>query len=578
MPSLFGQNYLRGVIRDEKNNPLTEVNIKLFSTKQYPYTNGNDGSFGFPSRLNIDTMYLSLDGYEPMTTALYANQFNVIILKLLPDIRAVKKNKLNSKTKDLEIDQSILLENEGESYSALIENNFVNTIKNPETGFALNVDRAAYSNIRRFINNGMVVPIDAVRIEEMLNYFDFKDSINSNKIECKTQITTCPWNSNTNLLFVNTCFPKINLEKIPPSNLVFLIDVSGSMERPNRLPLLKAGFKMLVDNLRDIDKVSIVSYGGGVEVELEPTSGKNKSLIKKAIDALDASGETPGGEAIKTAYSVAKTAFIKNGNNRVILATDGDFNVGQSTEKELEDLIIIQRKNEIYLTCIGVGMGNYKDSKLETLAKKGNGNFAYLDNIQEAEKVLITEFTKTVYAVAKDAYININFNNRLVKNYRLIGYDNKKNAIQDIANTVAGGEVGSGHGALAIFEIEPLKNNHTNDDVLGELNLHYKNINSDSSIQINVSIKNNPIINIDSANFNLRFATGICMFGSILKKSKFVKGYDLFDIGELVSKGLKKENYLHKEFLILLQKAEEIYGISKKNYKKRKKKNKLLIS
>jgi Ca-activated chloride channel family protein len=572
--SVFGQYYLRGIVRDEKGTPLSEVKIKLFSSGRYPLTNGSDGSFGYPTRLQIDTMYLNLDGYEPLKVALNTNQYNTVTMKLLNEVISVRKKTLASKTKDLDVDKASLLENTGESYTTLIENDFVKAATNPETGFALNVDRAAYSNIRRFINNGLTVPVDAVRIEEMLNYFDFRDStdIESRKVSCKTYQTTCPWNSNNNLLFVNTTFPKINLDSVPPSNLVFLIDVSGSMERPNRLPLLQAAFKMLVDNLRAKDRVAIVTYGGGVDVELPSTSGAEKKHIKNVIDSLEAAGDTPGANAIKIAYSVAKDGFIVGGNNRVILATDGDFNVGQTTDKELEDIITIQKNSGIYLTCIGVGMGNYKDSKLETLAKKGNGNFAYLDNIQEAEKVLVKEFTKTVYAVAKDAAVNIRFNSNTVKQYRLIGFDNKKDAATDETSTMTGGEVGSGHSAMAVFEIELIKNNLSVNDKIADLTIQYKKEKSDSSISIPITILNRMPAKIDSASMNLRLATALCMYGSFLKKSKHTKGFDLDDITNLVEPVLRKDNYLHQEFLGLLTKTEDIYQINKNKKKKKPKK------
>lgn len=574
LPSAFGQYFLRGIVKDEKGNPLSEVKIKLFSAGRYPLTNGDDGSFGFTTRLAIDTMYLNLDGYEPLKVAINSNQYNVVTMKLLQEVVAVRKNKLSSKTKDLEVDKANLLENTGESYTALIENDFVKANANPETGFTLNVDRAAYSNIRRFINNEMTVPVDAVRIEEMLNYFDFRDVADkeAKNIVCKSSLTTCPWNKNNHLLFINTSFPKINLDTVPASNLVFLIDISGSMERPNRLPLLQAGFKMLVDNLRDRDKVAIVTYGGGVEVLLPATSGRNKKLIKNVIDSLEAAGDTPGADAIKTAYAVAKEAFIRGGNNRVILATDGDFNVGKFTDKELEDVITIQKNSGIYLTCIGVGMGNYKDSKLETLAKKGNGNFAYLDNIQEAEKVLVKEFTKTIYAVAKDAYINVKFNANIVKQYRLIGFDNKKDAVSDASSTMSGGEVGSGHSAMAIFEIEPTKNKSSSSENIADINLFYKKMGSDSTITLQSQVLAQTPANIDSANTNLRLATAITMYGSLLKKSKNTKGFDLDFITDFVSPVLSKDNYLHQEFLGLVQKTDDIYHINKNKKKKKKKK------
>jgi Ca-activated chloride channel family protein len=348
----------------------------------------------------------------------------------------------------------------GETYTNLVENEFTVAEKSPEAGFALNVNRASYSNIRRFLNNGMEVPPDAVRIEEMLNYFDFTERINAdrNKFTCTSKLTQAPWNTNNRLLFIKLKAPYINVDDAPPANLIFLIDVSGSMDNPNKLPLLKEAFKMLVSNLRPKDTVAVVIYGGIVGTFLQPISCAYKDSIIKTIDKLEASGETPGAAAITTAYALAERMYNKDANNRIILATDGDFNVGQTTDKELENLVISHRQSGIYLTCLGVGMGNYKDSKLEGLAKKGNGNFAYIDNRFEAEKVLVAEFTKTLYSVANDAYVNVFFNPYYVKRYRLIGFDNKKELLEDNSITeLEGGEVGSGHSLMAVFEIEPWK-------------------------------------------------------------------------------------------------------------------------
>lgn len=572
LTSVYSQYFFRGMIKDEKGNPLSNIKIRIHSLGRLTLTTSVDGSFGIPTRVAEDSMFVFGDGVESQMLLVSEKRFNAITLKSLIEIIGIKNNTLSSKTKNLEIDRNLLLGNIGESYRALVENDFVKTESNPETSFALNVDRAAYSNIRRFINNGIQVPVDAVRIEEMLNYFDFKDCLHQNakQVTYKTFLTTCPWNVNSNLLFINTSFPKINLDSVPSSNLVFLIDVSGSMERPNRLPLLQAAFKMLVANLRDKDSVAIVTYGGGVDILLPSTSGKNKRVINNVIDSLVAAGDTPGAGAIRVAYNVAKQAFITNGNNRVILATDGDFNVGQSSEKELEDIIIIQKKSGIYLTCIGVGMGNYKDSKLEALAKKGNGNFAYLDNIQEAEKVLVKELTKTIYAVARDAYINIVFNKNTVKEYRLIGFENKKDAIANDSSTIVGGEVGSGHGAIAVFEIERIINIENKNELLASATLNYKTVLSDSSISLKINIKQSEPEIIDSADSNIRLATALSMYGMILKKSKFSKSYDLIDIANLLKDSSKQDNYLFKEFLGMLEKTENIYHLNKKRKKKRK--------
>ncbi len=565
---LLSQFYMRGEVRDDKGQLLAGVKITLSSKSNTSYYSGNAGAFGIPSLLAIDTINLELEGYESLKKAVQTTKYQSLVMKMLPGVSSFMKNSLTSRTKNLTVDKNSLPSVAGESYSYLVENEFVNASQYPETGFALNVDRASYSNTRRFLSNEMNVPPDAVRIEEMLNYFDFrdpKDTIRNKDFICHTTLSTCPWNPATQLLFVHLDAPRLNLDKVPPSNLVFLIDVSGSMERPNRLPLLQSAFKLLVENLRPIDTVSIVTYGGHVAVVLSSTGGAEKQKINNIIDSLVADGDTPGEGAIRTAYSIAKRNFVANGNNRVILATDGDFNVGQSTEKELEDLITLQRASGIYLTCIGVGMGNYKDSKLEALAKKGNGNFAYLDNIREGEKVLVTEFTKTVYAVADDASLNVSFDPAVVKDYRLIGFDNKKQAISDHTSELEGGEIGSGHSVMAVFEITPQKDVKADSSVFAKLNLQYRLPGTDSVLYRRFSVPYS-VQPFDKADSSIRFATSVVMFGSLLKKSKFTKNDTYLDVLNLARSASGKDNYLQQEFITLVQKAEKIY-----NYKKKKK-------
>jgi Ca-activated chloride channel family protein len=340
------------------------------------------------------------------------------------------------------------------------------------------------------------------------------------------------------------------------------------MDKPNRLPLLQAGFKLLAKNLRPIDKLSIVTYGGNIAVPLPSTSGSQLDKINAIIDSLTASGDTPGEGAIRLAYSIAKSNFIPKGNNRIILATDGDFNVGQTSDKELEDMISIQRQSGIYLTCLGVGMGNYKDSKLETLAKKGNGNFAYLDNALEAEKVLVTEFTKTIYTVANDAYVSVLFNADVVKNYRLIGFDNKKDAIADISSKVEGGEVGSGHNLFAIFEIEGNDTLDINNKKIATVNLQYKqsqkNIDVTQYFKVNANLQN-----INTVDASIRFATAVSMFGALLKDSPFAKTYSFEDVALLATSALDKTSFSQQEFINLVQKADNIYNPIKKKKKKK---------
>src|SRR5215471_1730666 len=343
--SASAQFYLRGEIRDEKNNPLSNVKMVLHSSG-YVYYSGSSGAFGIMSSKAIDSVTLMLEGYQSVSTKVETSKFQVLVLKTLYTSANVQRNKLVSVTRNLRLEDKKNWTVGNETYSSLLENGFVIAQKNPETGFAIHTDKASYSNVRRFLNMNTQVPPDAVRTEEMLNYFNFeyhsppKDSI----FGFESYVTDCPWNPNSQLLMLHVCARKIEPEKIPPSNLVFLIDISGSMDMPNRLPLLKSAFKLLVDNLRDKDTVSIVVYGSTVGIWLTPTSGSEKEKIRKAIEELYPGGATAGESGIRTAYQLAKSQYIKGGNNRVILATDGDFNVGQSSDDELENIITQHQK------------------------------------------------------------------------------------------------------------------------------------------------------------------------------------------------------------------------------------------
>ena len=561
------QYYLRGEVRDEKNTPLSNARIRLHSSG-YIYYSGTGGAFGITTSKKIDSVTVNMDGYHSVAFQLDASKYQFITLKMLYASADVRKNRLLSITKNLTPEDRKNWTSIGETYSTQIENEFVNSRKYPETGFAIHTDRAAYSNIRRFLNMGTTIPSDAVRVEELLNYFNFsytapkKDSVFS----FQSYVSGCPWNANNQLLFLNVCARKIEPEKITPSNLVFLIDVSGSMDMPNRLPLLKSAFKLLVDNLRDKDTISIVVYGSTTGVWLVPTSGKEKEKIRKAIEDLNPAGATPGESGIRAAYRVAKSQFIPHGNNRVILATDGDFNVGQSTEEELEKLITQHQQSGIYLTCLGVGMGNYKDSKLEVLSKKGNGNFAYLDNEKEAEKVLVKELTQTLYTVADDAYLNIHFNSNLVNEYRLIGYDNKLKALADTMSEVEGGEVGSGVSLLVLFEINPHYDrleSYSHNDELAKVMVHYRKP-ADSTHRISYYSCSNDISEFTDLPSCHQFAASVAMFASLLKESKYSKRYTWNDAILLAHQTHDPKDPLQTEFVGMVEKAKKIYMKNKK--------------
>jgi Ca-activated chloride channel family protein len=341
------------------------------------------------------------------------------------------------------------------------------------------------------------------------------------------------------------------------------------MDMTNRLPLLKSAFRLLVNNLRDKDSVAIVVYGGTTGIMLNTTSGGEKEKILKAIDELTPGGSTPGESGIRIAYSVAKNHFVEKGNNRVILATDGDFNVGLRTEQELDELISQHRESGIYLTCLGVGMGNYKDSKIQTLAKKGNGNFAYLDNFKEAEKVLLKEFTQTLYAVADDVYMNVQFNPEYVKEYRLIGFDNKVGALRDSLSVIEGGEIGSGHSMMAVFEIVPTEINKAaikegiSSAKFADMVIRYKRPN-DAAQQMTTIGSNFNYTPFDKLNNCYRFSAAVIMFGSILKDSPFAKDINWNDVQDLAVKASSPDDLLQKEFTSLVQQAKALYSKVKK--------------
>ncbi len=560
------QFYARGEVKDESGNILQNVTILQHKTG-YVFRSGSSGTFGIVTNQQTDTFSFTMDGYQKERVLVDAEKYLSVKLKRLTGAAAYnRRDKLSSQTKDLAKDEQKSWLTGDETYASILENRFVNAKRFPTTGMSLNVDRASYSNIRRFITLKAMVPPDAVRIEEMLNYFnlDYNKPPDDKLFDIKTTLSSCPWNPDNQLLYINLSSQKLNLDTLPPSHLVFLIDVSGSMDMTNRLPLLKSAFRLLVNNLRDKDSVAIVVYGGVTGVMLNTTSGGEKEKILKTIDELEPGGSTPGESGIKLAYSVARNHFIKDGNNRVILATDGDFNVGLKTETELDELISTQSKSGIYLTCLGVGMGNYKDSKIQTLANKGNGNFAYLDNFKEAEKVLLKEFTQTLYAVADDVYMNVNFNPEYVKDYRLIGFDNKVGALRDSLSIIEGGEIGSGHSMVALFEIIPteinrgaIKDNFTTGKFAGiKLTYQLPNSKKQCNSEYTCRFQFVPFTDLDKS---YHFSAAVAMFGSLLRTSPFIKNIGWNDIISLAELSCGKDDLLQKEFIALVQQAKDLY-------------------
>lgn len=469
---------------------------------------------------------------------------------------------------------------ESESYASINENQFKTALKNPLSTFSIDVDAASYSNVRRFINNGGLPPADAVRIEEMINYFDYdypqpkgKDPIN-----IITEIADAPWNTSHKLVKIGLQGRKISTEKLPASNLVFLIDVSGSMNQANKLPLLVSSFKLLTEQLRSSDKVAIVVYAGTSGLVLPSTPGDQKTKIKDALDKLSAGGSTAGGEGIELAYKVASENFIKGGNNRVILATDGDFNVGSSSDEDMEKLIEKKRKSGVFLTTLGYGMGNYKDSKMEVLANKGNGNYAYIDNITEARKVLVNEFGGTLFTIAKDVKLQVEFNPSKVQSYRLIGYENRMLKARDFNDDQKdAGELGSGHTVTALYEVIPVgvksafsgsvddlkyqSNNKPvvmgNNKELLTVKLRYKQPDGNVSKLIEQPVIDNRIP-FDKTTNNFRFSAAVAEFGMLLRQSNFRQNSSFDQVIRNAQNAIGTDNEGYRSEFIKLAKSAKL--------------------
>ncbi|WP_298307028.1 von Willebrand factor type A domain-containing protein [Flavobacterium sp.] len=478
-----------------------------------------------------------------------------------------EKTPVKPKSTKIEVDQ--------EEYENFIENQFESPKSAPLSTFSIDVDNASYTNIRRFINNGQVVPKDAVRVEEMVNFFkyNYPQPQNEHPFSINTDYNDCPWNSNNKIVRIGLQGKDIQTKDLPNSNLVFLIDVSGSMSDVNKLPLLKQSLKILVNQLRKEDRISIVVYAGAAGLVLPSTSGSEKETIINSLDKLNAGGSTAGGAGIELAYKVAQENFIKNGNNRVILATDGDFNVGASSNTDMQTLIEEKRKSGVFLTCLGYGMGNYKDSKMEILADKGNGNYAYIDNIQEANRFLGKEFRGSMFAIAKDVKIQIEFNPSLVQAYRLIGYENRKLRPEDFKNdAIDAGELGSGHTVTALYEIiptgvknelyqEPYDLKYTKTDAsstnfnneLATIKFRYKKTDGDKSTEMTALISNKHDA-FYTASPDFKFSVAVAWFGLKLRNSKLVLNKSSIDIAALAKEGLVNDSEGYRaEFIRLVE-------------------------
>jgi Ca-activated chloride channel family protein len=475
-------------------------------------------------------------------------------------------------------------------YDYYEENSWLSTKTSPLSTFAADVDTASYSNIRSYINSGYDIDSSMVRIEEMINYFSYDYELPSgdDKFAVSMEYADCPWNKDTKLARISLATEAIDFSKAPASNIVFLIDTSGSMFDSNKLPLIQQSLMMLAENFTEKDRISVVTYAGNSNVELEGVTGDKYYEICEAIEGLEAYGSTNGADGIETAYKLAEKYFIKGGNNRVILATDGDLNVGVTSESELTNLIKEKKKSGVFLSVIGVGYGNYKDNKLEALADNGDGTYAYIDSIFEAKKTLVENLGASMTTVAKDVKLQVEFNPELVKGYRLIGYENRVMAAEDFSDdTKDGGEMGAGHTVTALYEIalvdsdfdinEPeLKYDHSSNDKnadtasyavsssgnstsqeLFTLNVRYKEPDADTS-----KLESYVCRTIDyskNGSDNLRWAAAVAEFGLVLKDSQYMGDADIEGTLTLAKSALNNDDEYKQEFIELVKTYRDKY-------------------
>ncbi|MCK5718648.1 MAG: VWA domain-containing protein [Thiomargarita sp.] len=467
-----------------------------------------------------------------------------------------------------------------ENYANFADNPIKLVRELPVSTFSIDVDTGSYSNVRRILNRGSLPRHDAIRVEEMINYFSYQYLVPENRIPpftVTTEIAPTPWNENTHLLHIGIKGFELAKANLPPANLVFLLDVSGSMMSPDKLDLLKSSLKLLANQLTEKDKVTLVVYAGASGLVLEPTPGNKAGTIIAALDRLQAGGSTNGGAGIQLAYAMAKQAYIEGGINRVLLATDGDFNVGTVNFESLKNMIEEQRKTGISLTTLGFGTGNYNDHLMEQLADAGNGNYAYIDTLNEAQKVLVDEMSATLNTIAKDVKIQVEFNPNNVAEYRLIGYENRKLKREDFDNDkVDAGEIGAGHTVTALYEIalvgskgqrltelryadkKPISDTSRNEELVF-LRLRYKAPDGNISKLLEWTIKRSDIIESVNTSTHFRFSAAVAAFGQQLRGGKYLENFSYNDILTLARSSRGEDNFGYRgEFINLVNLAKSL--------------------
>ncbi|TSA26651.1 MAG: DUF3520 domain-containing protein [Bacteroidetes bacterium] len=606
-PSAGGDGQLEGRITDETGNPVPAASLLLYQTKCLTASGHSnpDGTY-LLARIPAGTYTLEVSkpGFRPVKEKVVITFGNTTLLNIALKVITNRKDEQNLPETEQKIQPSRMelrgnsqfAKSKGggylggvmaagsydgtvsdfntESYDRIYENRFKEVVNDPLSTFSIDVDRASYSNVRRFLSNNTLPYKDAVRIEEMINYFeyDYPQPNNGDPFSVTFETGTCFWNKNHRLVLIGIQGKTMQADKIPPANLVFLIDVSGSMDTPNKLPLLKQAFKILVQQLRPADRVAMVVYAGAAGCVLESTPGDHQEKIMMALDNLQAGGSTAGGEGIRLAYQIAKQNYLPGGNNRVILATDGDFNIGASSDGEMVRLIEEKRNEGVFLSVLGFGMGNYKDSKMEQISNAGNGNYAYIDNVMEAKKVFGEELWGTLFTIAKDVKIQVEFNPAKVKAYRLIGYENRILSKEDFNNDRKdAGDIGSGHSVTALYEIIPAGSTEpvaavdpleyqqvrvTGGRNLMTVKLRYKEPDDTVSKLIVHRLGEQDLIS-HSHSDNLKFASAVASFGMVLRESDF-RGDASYDQALLLaneSMGADRFGY-RRDFIRLVETAK----------------------
>jgi len=554
---LSAQYYFTGEVKDLHGDKLQRVAIIVRSTGLI-YQTGRYGDFEIVSKKDDDSLTFAYNGYEQYTTAIKSTDYLKVTLKRLTPPSAPHRARVSSLIPWKNCDP--YPEHAGDKSFGVVENPFLES--QTPMAFMGNPNGISFCNVRRFVDMGTTVPAEAVKIEEMISYFNFfyEEPLPAELFHCSSELVSCPWNKSHRLLFVNVSAKRGEMRQTPPTHLIFTIDVSGSMDMPNKLPLIKAGMRLLVRNLRDIDTVSFVQYGANVS-ELAGIPGSKKGDIIRAIEELHADGESPGDAALQLAYHIAHRQYIRNGVNRVILITDGDVCADKAAADNLQQLVEEESEGGVGLSCIGVGMKDSENVELPALAKGGKGNFECIEDVQGGEKVFLKELNENLLSVADSVSISAGFDSTLVGSYRLIGYDNKRDLLADTLLQLEGSTISSAHAMTALFEVVPRKDS-IGIEKIAKVKIDYCLPGKKAVRTITYDCPNSPVP-FDRVDLQLRKTACIALFGMKLKKSDYSGSTSWADLEKLTRKTFAGNNYIDKEYINLVVKAKTIYERNK---------------